>query len=114
MKRFIAAALALTLLGAGAAEARPGDGNGRGRDNQYEQRGRGADRAWQPGDGRGQPNRGWSRGQRLPGGYHGQGVDYRSERLRRPPAGYRWVRVGNDYVLMATSTGMIMEVIKGY
>ena len=33
-------------------------------------------------------------------------------RLRTPPPGYRWVRVGNDVYLAQTETGLIAEVIR--
>jgi Ni/Co efflux regulator RcnB len=56
----------------------------------------------------------WQRGQRL-GYYQGryQEVDYRSNRsLRRPPAGYHWVRSdGGDLLLAAIVGGLITAVI---
>jgi Ni/Co efflux regulator RcnB len=47
----------------------------------------------------------WSRGQFLP--------DFERYHLRRPPRGYYWYRAGEDYVLAATGTGVIFEVIQG-
>ena len=56
--------------------------------------------------------RAWSRGSYLPRSYWGYRVnDYRAYRLRQPPRGYHWVRAGNDYVLAAIATGLIMDVI---
>lgn len=41
-------------------------------------------------------------------------IDYRHYRgLRAPPRGYRWVRNGNDAVLVAISTGIVASVIAG-
>ena len=56
--------------------------------------------------------RAWSRGSYLPRSYWGYRVnDYQRYRLRTPPRGYHWVRAGNDYVLAAIATGLIMDVI---
>lgn len=39
-------------------------------------------------------------------------VDYRKHRgLRAPPRGYRWVRSGNDAVLVGITSGVIASVI---
>jgi Ni/Co efflux regulator RcnB len=111
---------------------------GRGSDNRYERRDRGddrrddrrADRRYDgrdyragagyrnyrpPAPGRWEQRR-WARGQRLPGDYRGYyPVDYRAYHLRRPPSGYHWVRVDDDYVLAAIATGLILDVINnGY
>lgn len=56
----------------------------------------------------------WRRGAYLPGYYRGRGYvvyDYGRYRLRPPPRGYYWYRVGNDYLLAAIATGLIYEVI---
>ncbi len=39
--------------------------------------------------------------------------DYRSYRLQAPPRGYRYVRSGNDAVLVGVTTGLIAAVIAG-
>ncbi len=53
------------------------------------------------------------RGSYLPQGYGGE-VEYRGNRLLRPPPrGYRWVRVNEDYLLVAIATGLIFDVISG-
>jgi Ni/Co efflux regulator RcnB len=36
--------------------------------------------------------------------------DYRHYRLRPPPRGYRWVRADNDYLLVAITTGIILDI----
>ncbi len=56
----------------------------------------------------------WSRGDRLYRDYRGSKYyvnDWRRYNLRRPPRGYRWVRVDNDYILVAITTGIIMDII---
>ena len=124
MKKIVIGALTLALLGsaAGAAQAQPYRGGYGDRDHgrydrdRYDRRGddrrdyrddRRSDR-WER-----QQYRRWARGQRLPPGYWSYGVDYRRHHLRRPPNGYRWVQVNNDYVLAAIATGLILEVING-
>lgn len=55
----------------------------------------------------------WARGGYLPPAYR-QGYviyDYGHYGLRRPPYGYAWRRVGDDYVLAALATGLILEVL---
>ena len=56
---------------------------------------------WHKGDriGRGD----WDRGERV--------ADYHQYRLRRPPHGYEWRRVDNNYVLAAVAGGVIASVI---
>lgn len=52
-------------------------------------------------------------------GYHmrdddwrrGSRVDYRQNRLSRPPSGYEWREVDGNYVLGAIATGVIASVI---
>ncbi|MFO1014473.1 MAG: RcnB family protein [Caulobacteraceae bacterium] len=54
----------------------------------------------------------WRRGAYLPSYYRGYVVnDYYAYRLRSPPRGYHWVRVNNDYLLVAIATGLIFDVI---
>lgn len=125
MKKLIIAALSLALLGgvAAQAQAQPYGGGYYDRDygrydrDRYDRDGRYDRRDWRDDRRRDrwerQQHRRWARGQRLPPGYWDYGVDYRHHHLRRPPAGYRWVRVDNDYVLAAIATGLILEVISG-
>jgi Ni/Co efflux regulator RcnB len=37
--------------------------------------------------------------------------DWRGHRLSRPPVGYHWVQVGGDYVLVAITTGIILQLL---
>jgi Ni/Co efflux regulator RcnB len=56
----------------------------------------------------------WSRGDRLYRDYWGPRYyvhDWHRYHLRRPPRGYRWVRVGDEFLLVAISTGIIMDVL---
>lgn len=53
----------------------------------------------------------WVRGHRVPAWQRYRAVDYNRYHLRRPPAGHRWVRVDNDYLLIATATGLIASII---
>lgn len=39
--------------------------------------------------------------------------DWRGHRLSRPPVGYHWVQVGGDYVLVAITTGIILQLLLG-
>ena len=45
----------------------------------------------------------WDRGERV--------ADYHQYHLRRPPHGYEWRRVDNNYVLAAVAGGVIASVI---
>lgn len=85
-------------------------GQGRGEDR-GERRGRRAD----PGPAASRPPpESWNRGQYLPGPYRGDQVpDPGQLRLRQPPAGYDWVRVGRDVYLTQRSTGLVVEAIPG-
>ena len=60
--------------------------------------------------------RGWRKGQRFDRRYarNYQVIDYRRYRgLRAPPRGYRYVRSGNDAVLVGITSGIIASVIAG-
>jgi Ni/Co efflux regulator RcnB len=37
--------------------------------------------------------------------------DYGRYRLRPPPRGYSWVRVGGGYALVSTMTGQVFDVV---
>lgn len=53
----------------------------------------------------------WRRGAYLPPTYRGYYIsDYHRYGLRAPPRGYRWHRVGNDYLLAAIATGLIFDI----
>lgn len=51
------------------------------------------------------------KGERLASGNRGESVDYRAHKLKAPPKGHEWRKVGNDYVLIAVATGLITSVI---
>ena len=58
----------------------------------------------------------WHRGARLPAAYYAPRYvvhNYGAYRLHAPPRGYHWVRVDNDVVLAAITTGIVMQVING-
>ena len=124
MKRILTAAVALSLLGGTAAIAQPydhrddrgGHEQGRYQDRGYGRDNHGYDRsreAHQRNDERRADHR-WARGERLPTTYYQNRsyyVDYRSHHLRRPPSGYRWVQVDNNYALVAITTGLIASLI---
>jgi Ni/Co efflux regulator RcnB len=107
MKRLIAAAMALSLLGGTAAEAAP-----------YFHRDAHPGRHvvhYGPRHGGfvGPRHHVWVRGERLSPRFGNYVVvnDWRFHHLRRPPHGYHWVRYGNDYVLSAIATGLILDVM---
>ncbi len=63
---------------------------------------------------RGYYYRSWHRGDRLPSAWYGRSYvvyDWRPYRLYSPPYGYHWVRVGNDVVLTAIATGIVLDVL---
>jgi Ni/Co efflux regulator RcnB len=37
--------------------------------------------------------------------------DWRGRHLSAPPRGYHWVQSGNDYLLVAIATGVILSLI---
>ena len=54
----------------------------------------------------------WRRGGYLPSYYRGWALDdYPRYHLRRPPYGYHWVRIGNEFLLVSSSSGLIFDVI---
>jgi Ni/Co efflux regulator RcnB len=54
----------------------------------------------------------WRRGANLPPYYRGYVVnDYDRYHLRRPPRGYAWYRVGDDYLMATIATGVIFDII---
>jgi Ni/Co efflux regulator RcnB len=118
MKRFLIATTALTLLvaplsGAFAQGRSNGHDDNRGnnammmdrhddnRGNAMMRHDNGQHRGWYKG-GRIERND-WNRGQRI--------SDYRRYHLNRPPRGYEWRRVDNNYVLAAAATGIIASIL---
>ena len=54
----------------------------------------------------------WRRGAYLPPEYQTFELDeYWNYHLRRPPLGYHWVQVGDEYLLVSVSTGLIFDVV---
>jgi Ni/Co efflux regulator RcnB len=56
----------------------------------------------------------WHRGDRLPRGWYGSSYvvyDWAPYRLYAPPYGYHWVRVGDDVILTAIATGVVLDVL---
>lgn len=80
-------------------------------------RARGGD--WRDGDWRGRgagPDHAFYRGGRLPYEYRNRQYvvdDWREHRLSAPPPGYEWVQTGGDYVLVAISSGIIVQLLLG-
>lgn len=57
----------------------------------------------------------WRRGAMLPPYYRNDVVeDYQRFHLRRPPIGYRWVRVGASFLLVSMDSGLIFDVVEGF
>ena len=60
------------------------------------------------------PGHAFYRGDRLPDEYrHNHYVvdDWRAHHLSAPPRGYHWVQTGGDYVLVAITTGIILNLL---
>ncbi len=59
------------------------------------------------------PDHNFYRGDRLPPQFHqSQHVvsDWREHQLRQPPRGYHWVQSGNDFMLVAITSGIIDSI----
>jgi Ni/Co efflux regulator RcnB len=57
------------------------------------------------------------RGDRVPLDYRSKQYvvdDWQRHGLRRPPHGYHWVQNGGDYLLVAITTGIILELLLNY
>jgi len=132
-KAVVSAIMAMSLATAGFAFAE-GDGNrgDRGR-NEQAQRGGQQDRRDHEGrqpnrrenqghaninerrDERGAgPNHAFHRGERLPVEFrhrHYVVDDWRGHHLSAPPRGYHWIQSGGDYILVAITTGIILQLM---
>lgn len=126
MKNLLAAAAVATLaLAPIAAHAEPGghgQGHKKGHDKGHQDYRHDNGGAWTPpglakkpgGMPPGQAKKMWRRGQNLPTSYVSQRYyveNPRAYRLRTPPAGYRWVRVDDQYYMAQTRNGAIAEVV---
>jgi Ni/Co efflux regulator RcnB len=107
MKRLIIAAAALTLLAAPAfAQDHHDDHNNTMMMNHDDHHAdnsmmMAAHHDWHKGDRIGADD--WGRGERI--------SDYGHYHLKRPPHGYEWRRVDNNYVLAAVAGGLVASVI---
>ncbi len=60
------------------------------------------------------PDHSFRRGGHLPQYYRGRQYvvdDWRGHHLSAPPRGYHWVQTGGDYVLVAITTGLILQLL---
>ncbi len=60
------------------------------------------------------PDRSYYRGDRLPLQYRSRQYvvnDWRGHHLSAPPRGYHWVQSGGDYLLVAITTGVILQLL---
>lgn len=60
------------------------------------------------------PDHDWYRGARIPPQYRSHHYvvnDWRYHHLTPPPRGYHWVQYGSDYLLVAITTGVILQII---
>lgn len=112
MKRFFLAAVAASMLIAPAAQAdtrqfRPGIEHG--------QKYSGPSRSDNSKTFRkAAPAQHWTRGKRMPDWRKKQAVrDHYRHGLRKPGRDQRWVRVGNDYLLIGITSGIIASIIAG-
>lgn len=101
----LACAIVAVLMLGGAAYAQPRDEDrgppGRERHDDRNDRGAG-------------PHQEFHRGGRLPPEYHrSQDVvgDWRGHHLSAPPRGYHGVQNGNDFLLVAVTTGLTADII---
>lgn len=139
MNVVVASIAVLALSIPAAASARPGNGHGaengahaNGHDGQDAQRGhngqtRGkaamANGSWTPpglakkphGMPPGQAKKSWNQGERLPDQYYTQSRYYVADpavaHLAPAPEGSRWVKVGDNYYLAQTRTGVVSQII---
>jgi Ni/Co efflux regulator RcnB len=99
MKRLITAVLALTLLGGTAASAATFYNLGPFPPGHVHVRYMPRHHAWVRGD-----------YFTMPYGRYIVVSDWHRHHLRRPPVGYRWVRYGDELLLVARRTGLILDV----
>lgn len=55
----------------------------------------------------------WQRGHKLPSNYRKQVVrDHHRYHLNKPPRGYQWVKVDNNYLLIGITSGIIASLVQ--
>lgn len=103
----------------GQDHGRPSQGGGyqQGRPQQHRppQQGSRPDNPWIGGGPR--PHNDWRRGAVAPPMYRSDRywvTDWRSRHLRPPPRDHRWLWVNGDYVLVAITSGVIVQILSGY
>lgn len=60
------------------------------------------------------PHSDWHRGERVPPDYRDPRYvvdDWRAHDLEAPPAGYQWLQVNGEFVLVAITTGVIASIL---
>ncbi|MGK9264090.1 RcnB family protein [Sinorhizobium meliloti] len=79
---------------------------------QAQNRTRSEEKIGQPSEPQQIKKRHWKKG----GKFSGRGTsiaDYQRHKLEAPPKGHRWVRDGDDFLLVAVDTGVIMSIVSG-
>jgi Ni/Co efflux regulator RcnB len=112
MKKILLATIAFSMIATPAAFAQPYKPFPQKEYQRDNRDGRGYDKGRKHHDVRKKQR--WSKGQRFDRDYRRYRVDerdYRRYRLHNPPRGYHWVRVDNDFILVAAATGIISSVI---
>lgn len=116
-KKAIISAMVAMSLASGFAIA---DGNGDQHDRGGDQHDRGGDQHDRGGDRhsqrqeRGAGPHGYHNGDRLPASERSRRHvvnNWHQRNLRAPPRGYHWVQSGNDFVLVAITTGIIADIL---
>jgi Ni/Co efflux regulator RcnB len=116
MKKFLTATAAILMLAAPMTEAMAqGWNNNRNDNNRYERQDR-DDRRGPSMSNRDRDHndrRNWRKGGRIERNdwNRGQRIDYRRHKLQRPPRGYEWRQVDNNYILAAAATGLIAALV---
>lgn len=112
MKRIVLSALALAILAAPMAQAHAAS------TRSYEPRIE--DQRGRPGASHGhsvhrkmEKHHRYERGQRFTNWKRYESRDWKRHGLRKPGHGQRWIRVGNDYMLITIASGIIAGVIAG-
>ena len=117
MKKFLTTTAAILMLAAPMSEAMAQGWNNNSNNNRYErQDDRRDDRRGHnvmKRDHNNYGHRGWRKGGRIErhDWNRGQRIDYRRHKLQRPPRGYEWRQVDNNYILAAAATGLIAALI---